>query len=130
MWQPPKINLLELLAPHPPRTNFHVITVDQEYTVRVAKTAGRFPWHYHPHGDEGWFIFEGRLRIDTEGGSVELGRGDFTVIPRGTRHSPEVLVPNTIVLIFNRRQLGMVLDQPDIDLGGFREEDLQPPEQK
>jgi hypothetical protein len=56
---------------------------------------------------------------------VELGRGDFTVIPRGTRHSPEVLVPNTIVLIFNKRKLGMVLDQPDVDLEGFREEDLQ-----
>jgi len=125
MWQPKKTNLLELLAPHPPRTNFHVIAVDQEYTVRVAKTVGRFPWHFHPHGDEGWFIFEGRLRIDTEAGSIELERGDFTVIPRGTRHSPEALVPNTVVLIFNKRQLGMVLDEPEADLGGFQESDVE-----
>ncbi len=125
MWQPKKTNLLELLAPHPPRTNFHVITVDQEYTVRVAKTIGRFPWHSHPHGDEGWFIFEGRLRIDTEAGSIELGRGDFTVIPRGTRHSPEALEPNTVVVIFNKRQLGMVLDEPEVDLGGFQESDVE-----
>lgn len=123
MAQPTKTNLMELLAPHPPRTNFHVIAVDQDYTVRVAKTVGRFPWHFHPHGDEGWFVFEGRLRIDTEDGSVELGRGDFTVIPRGMRHSPDVLVPNTIVMIFNKRHLGMVLDDPNADLGGFREEE-------
>jgi mannose-6-phosphate isomerase-like protein (cupin superfamily) len=125
MWQPKKTNLLELLAPHPPRTNFHVIAVDQEYTVRVAKTVGRFPWHFHPHGDEGWFIFEGRLRIDTEAGPIELERGDFTVIPQGTRHSPEALAPNTVVLIFNKRQLGMVLDDPEVNLGGFQESDVE-----
>jgi mannose-6-phosphate isomerase-like protein (cupin superfamily) len=124
MWKPTKVNLLELLAPHPPRTNFHVIEVDEVYTVRVAKTIGRFPWHSHPNGDEGWFIFEGRLRIDTKDGAVELGRGDFTVIPRGVQHSPEALVPNTVVIIFNRRDLGMTLDDPEVDLGGFLENDL------
>lgn len=119
-----KVNLLELLEGQPPRVNFHVIEVDQDYTVRVAKTAGRFPWHFHPHGDEGWFVYEGRLRIDTERGSIELGRGDFTTIPRGLRHSPEALLPNTIVIIFNRRELGMVLDDPEVDLEGFQEKDI------
>ncbi len=94
------------------------------YTVRVAKTIGRFPWHSHPNGDEGWFIFEGRLRIDTKDGAVELERGDFTMIPRGVQHSPEALVPNTVVIIFNRRDLGMALDDPKVDLGGFQETDL------
>jgi hypothetical protein len=40
------------------------------------------------------------------------------------RHSPEALVPGTVVIIFNRRDLGMTLDDPDIDLGGFLENDL------
>lgn len=124
MWKPTKVNLLELLDPHPPRTNIHVIEVDENYTVRVAKTIGRFPWHFHPNGDEGWFVFEGRLRIDTKDGSVELGPGDFTVIPKGIQHSPEALVPNTVVIIFNRRDLGMTLDDPKVDLGGFLENDL------
>jgi mannose-6-phosphate isomerase-like protein (cupin superfamily) len=124
MAQLTKTNIMALLAPHPPRTNFHVIQVDEEYTVRVAKTIGRFPWHYHPHGDEGWLVFEGRLRIDTQDGSIDLERGDFAVIPKGMRHSPEALVPNTIVAIFNKRHLGMVLDEPQQDLGGFREEDI------
>jgi mannose-6-phosphate isomerase-like protein (cupin superfamily) len=124
MCKPTKINLLELLAPHPPRTNFHVIEVDKDHTVRVAKTIGRFPWHSHPNGDEGWFIFEGRLGIHTTDGMLELNRGDFTVIPRGMRHSPEALVPNTVVIIFNRRDLGMILEDPSVDLGGFQESDL------
>jgi mannose-6-phosphate isomerase-like protein (cupin superfamily) len=122
-----KVNLLEVLANQPPRANFHVLKIDRKYTVRVARTAGRFPWHYHPHGDEGWFVFEGRLRIDMEDGSVELGRGDFVTIPRGVRHSPDVLVPGTIVVIFNLRELGMVLDDAGADLGGFRESDLTQP---
>lgn len=121
---PTKVNLLELLAPHPPRTNFHVIEVDRDYTVRVAKTIGRFPWHSHPGGDEGWFIFEGQLGIHTKDGTLVLNRGDFTVIRRGVRHSPEALVPNTVVIIFNRRELGMTLEDPAADLGGFAENDL------
>jgi hypothetical protein len=40
------------------------------------------------------------------------------------RHSHEALVPNTIVIIFNRRDLGMTLEDPNVDLGGFKENDL------
>jgi mannose-6-phosphate isomerase-like protein (cupin superfamily) len=124
METPKKINLLDLLAPHPPRTNFHVVRVDERYSVRVAKIQGRFPWHFHPSGDEGWLVFEGRVRIDTEIGAIELDRGDITVIPRGLRHSPEALIPETTVIIFNLRDLGMVLDNPNADTGGFQERDL------
>jgi hypothetical protein len=46
------------------------------------------------------------------------------MIPRGVKHSPEALVPDTIVIIFNRRDLGMTLEDPTIDLGGFQERDL------
>lgn len=126
-----KVNLFKLLENQPPRANFHVIGIDQDYTVRVARTEGRFPWHFHPHGDEGWFVYEGRLRIETEDGAVELEPGDFTTIPRGVRHSPGALVAGTTVIIFNRRELGMVLDDPRADLGGFQESDLtQPGSQK
>lgn len=124
MASPQKVNLIELLAPQPPRANFHVIRVDEDYSVRVAKIEDRFPWHFHPNGDEGWFVFEGAVRIDTENGSVELRRGDFTVISRGVRHSPEALTPGTTVIIFNQHDLGMVLDDPQTDLGGFQEHDL------
>jgi mannose-6-phosphate isomerase-like protein (cupin superfamily) len=124
MSSPKKFNLSNLLAGHPPRTNFHVLRVDRGYTVRVAKTIGRFPWHCHPNGDEGWLVFKGRLRIDTQAGPVELGRGDFTVIPRGLRHSPRALIPGTVVVVFHKRGLGMRLDDPNANLGGFKEYDL------
>src|SRR5712691_7970758 len=124
MLTPKKRNLIELLAPHPPRANFHVIGVDEHCTVHVARMVGRSPCHFHSHGDEGWFVFERKLRIETEAGAVELGRGDFTVVPRGMQHSPEALVPGTTVVIFSRRDLGWVLDDPKADIGTYREEDL------
>jgi hypothetical protein len=95
--------------------------------MRILHGASRknnrpLPWHFHPHGDEGWFVFEDGFASTPN--TLELGKGDFTMIPRGIRHSPEALVPNTIVIIFNRRNLGMILDDPTIDLGGFQETDL------
>ncbi|MGD0921099.1 MAG: hypothetical protein ABSA70_04955 [Terriglobia bacterium] len=54
----------------------------------------------------------------------ELQWGDFTTVPRGTRHSPEALAPEIIEVIFNLRQFGMVLDDPAANLGDFQENDL------
>jgi mannose-6-phosphate isomerase-like protein (cupin superfamily) len=115
-----RTNIDELLAPLEPRKNMNIISLDDDnYSVRVAKIKGRFPWHSHPHGDEGWLVWKGRMRLESADRSVELGPGDFTVIPRGTVHSPIVLEEGTVVIIFNRTQLGMDLVDESVDLGGF-----------
>jgi mannose-6-phosphate isomerase-like protein (cupin superfamily) len=101
-----------LLAPHPPRTNIYVATIDGGFGVRVATLAGTFPAHHHPDGDEGWFVYRGRVRIDSELGSAELGPGQGTVVPAGSRHSPTALEPGTIVLVFNQRDLHTVAEDP------------------
>ncbi|WP_010281001.1 cupin domain-containing protein [Bacillus timonensis] len=114
------VNLEELLAHQQPRKNFNIIKLDEEkYAVRVAKIHDRFPWHSHPHGDEGWLVWEGHMTIDTEEGSVELKKGDFTVIPKGIKHSPIAHIDNTIVVIFNLTKLGMDLVDENVDLGEF-----------
>ncbi|SDJ14680.1 cupin domain-containing protein [Natribacillus halophilus] len=114
------INLEDLLRNKKPRENFNIIKLDEgKYAVRVAKIHGRFPWHSHPHGDEGWLVWDGHMSITTEGGDIELKKGDFTVIPNGLLHSPIAHIDNTIVVIFNLTQLGMNLMNKDVDLGGF-----------
>jgi mannose-6-phosphate isomerase-like protein (cupin superfamily) len=100
----------ELLAPHPPRTNLYVANLDGRYGIRTAKITGTFPMHHHPNGDEGWFVYRGRMRIDSEIGMTELGPGEGTVVPGGTRHSPTALEPGTIVLVFNERGLETIPD--------------------
>ena len=64
-----------------------VAEVDDAY-VKVAKVHGSLAWHSHDHEDELFFVLKGRLRIEMEGESVELGEGEMFVVPRGVRHNP------------------------------------------
>jgi len=120
-----KFNIEELLGPHPPRTNFNVFFVDDQYALRIARVQDTFPAHRHLAGDEGWFVHRGRLRIDTEVGSVELSAGEGARIPRGMRHSPSSLEDGTLVIVINIRGLTIEFEAGhDATSEGFREIDL------
>ncbi|MEP7060914.1 MAG: cupin domain-containing protein [Betaproteobacteria bacterium] len=64
-----------------------VAEVDDAY-VKVAKLQGTFGWHTHEQEDELFLVLKGRLRINMEDSSVELGEGELFVVPKGTRHNP------------------------------------------
>jgi mannose-6-phosphate isomerase-like protein (cupin superfamily) len=64
-----------------------VAELDDSY-VKVAKVKGTLAWHAHEHEDELFVVLSGRLRIEMEGSTVELGEGDAFVVPKGTRHNP------------------------------------------
>jgi mannose-6-phosphate isomerase-like protein (cupin superfamily) len=64
-----------------------IAELDDSY-VKVAKVKGSFVWHAHDREDELFFILKGRLRIELEGGAVELAEGDTYVVPKGVRHNP------------------------------------------
>lgn len=61
--------------------------VNDQY-VKIAKLKGEFVWHAHEAEDELFLVIRGRLRIQLEDGDVELGPGQFVVVPRGVRHNP------------------------------------------
>ena len=125
MGQLPSFDIERLLAPHAPRTNLYVANLDGRYGVRIAKIVGTFPAHRHPNGDEGWFVYRGRVRIDSEIGTAELGSGEGTVVPAGTRHSPTALEPGTIVLVFNDRELQTIPDdEAALAAAGYTEQDV------
>lgn len=122
---PSVTNIEELLAGHPPRTNFNVIKLDNAYNVRVARVTGRFPWHRHLNGDEGWLIWRGRLQIDMEDGeSIVLGPGECATIPKGVRHSPVCLDDDTTVVVFNVQDFQHEFVDKEPDLGDFVEHDV------
>jgi mannose-6-phosphate isomerase-like protein (cupin superfamily) len=75
--------------------------VDDNY-VKVAKLLGEFGWHAHDHEDEMFLVLEGRLKIELAGGAVEIGAGEFYVVPKGVRHNP-VAEEEVHVMLFERK---------------------------
>ena len=73
--------------------------VNDQY-VKVAKLLGELVWHAHEEEDELFLVVSGRLRIQLEGSAdVELGPGQFYVVPKGVRHNPVADEEVQIVLI-------------------------------
>lgn len=47
---------------------------------------GEYHWHKHDEDDELFFVLEGKLLVDLEGRTVELGRWEGITVPKGVMH--------------------------------------------
>jgi mannose-6-phosphate isomerase-like protein (cupin superfamily) len=66
--------------------------------ARLGVFEGEFHWHKHDREDELFYVLEGRLLVDLEGRTVELGPRQGLMVPRGVTHrtrAPE----RTVVLM-------------------------------
>jgi mannose-6-phosphate isomerase-like protein (cupin superfamily) len=54
--------------------------------VRLGVIHGEYHWHKHDAEDEFFFVVEGKLLIDRESGTIELGPRQGYVVPRGVVH--------------------------------------------
>jgi mannose-6-phosphate isomerase-like protein (cupin superfamily) len=77
----------------------HIAGDINDSQVKIAKFGEVFDWHAHAEEDEGFLVLKGRIAIDFRDGSVELGEGDFLVVPHGVEHRPRSLTPEPIVLM-------------------------------
>lgn len=60
------------------------LTRINDSVVRLGVVHGVFPWHTHPDEDEFFYVAEGVLLMDLEGGrTVQLGKGQGISVPRG-----------------------------------------------
>ncbi|GAA0710364.1 cupin domain-containing protein [Dokdonella soli] len=78
-----------------------VAELDDSY-VKVAKVHGTLAWHSHDDEDELFFILAGRLRIEMESDTVELGEGEMFVVPKGVRHNP-VAEQECLLMLIERK---------------------------
>jgi mannose-6-phosphate isomerase-like protein (cupin superfamily) len=91
-------------------------TVD-DYAVKLAKLKGEFVWHHHEDEDELFLVVKGHLTIRLRDGRVDLGQGEFVVIPRGVEHLP-VAEEECHVLLFERqglRNTGNVVNERTVE---------------
>ena len=91
--------------------------------VKLVKLRGEFVWHHHEHEDELFLVIRGRLRIEIRGQeAVELGPGEFVVMPRGVEHRP-VAAEEVELMLFEpagTRNTGNVVDPALTAPGGVR----------
>src|SRR5919107_6070657 len=56
--------------------------------VKLVKFQGDFVWHKHDEEDEMFLVVKGSITIRLRDGDVQLGEGEFLIIPRGVEHKP------------------------------------------
>jgi mannose-6-phosphate isomerase-like protein (cupin superfamily) len=70
-----------------------------ESVVRLGVIQGEYHWHSHERDDEFFLVVEGRLLIDLEGRTVELGPRQGFVVPRGVRHRTRAPEKTVILMV-------------------------------
>ena len=78
----------------------HIVGDVNDSQVKVAKFGEVFDWHSHAHEDEAFLVLRGQIAIDFRDGTVELGEGEFIVVPRTVEHRPRSLTDQPVVLMF------------------------------
>jgi|SRR5689334_9171881 mannose-6-phosphate isomerase-like protein (cupin superfamily) len=54
--------------------------------VKLVKFQGPFIWHHHDHEDELFLGIAGRFRVEFRDHIVDVGPGEFLIVPRGVEH--------------------------------------------
>ena len=79
--------------------------------VRIGIVQGEFHWHQHGEDDEFFYVVDGRLFIDIESRTIELGPKQGVTIPKGVRHRPRA-PEKTVMLMVETKSI-----QPTGDKG-------------
>jgi len=69
--------------------------------VRLGVVQGEYHWHKHDNDDEFFYVVEGRLLIDLEGRTIELGPRQATVVPKGVLHRTRAPQRTVILMVEN-----------------------------
>src|SRR5205814_8075420 len=69
--------------------------------VRLGVVKGEYHWHKHDDEDEFFYVVEGKLLIDLEGRTMELGPRQGTVVPKGVLHRTRAPKRTVILMVEN-----------------------------
>lgn len=107
-----KVNLDEKFAAFREHWRPKVVGELNGQEVKLVKFQGEFVWHRHEAEDELFLVWRGRFRVEFRDRNVELGPGEFLVVPRGVEHRT-VAEEEAEVIIFEpaaTRNTGDVVD--------------------
>ncbi len=75
------------------------LTRVNDSVVRLGIVQGEFHWHKHDRDDEFFYVLEGRLYLDLEGRTIELGQGQGVTVPRGVLHRTRALQKTVMLMV-------------------------------
>jgi mannose-6-phosphate isomerase-like protein (cupin superfamily) len=107
-----KINLAEKFAAFSEHWRPKVVGELNGQEVKIVKFQGLFVWHKHDNEDELFLVWRGRFRVEFRDRAIELGPGEFLIVPRGVEHRT-VAEEEAEVVVFEpaaTRNTGDVID--------------------
>lgn len=93
------VNLAQAFAAFTDAWSPKVVGDVNDMQVKVVKLRGEFVWHHHEAEDELFLVTQGRLRMQLRDGDLEIGAGEFIIVPRGVEHCPKALTEEVHVLL-------------------------------
>ena len=69
--------------------------------VRLGVVQGEYHWHKHDGDDEFFYVVEGKLLIDLEGRTMELGPRQGIVVPKGVLHRTRAPQRTVMLMVEN-----------------------------
>ena len=85
---PRKVNLKEQFTRFQEAWSPKVAGELNDFQVKLVKLRGEFLWHHHETEDELFLVVAGRLTMRLRTGDLELGPGEFVIVPHGVEHCP------------------------------------------
>jgi mannose-6-phosphate isomerase-like protein (cupin superfamily) len=77
------------------------LTKVNDSVVRVGIVQGEYHWHKHNNDDEFFFVLEGRLFVDLEDRTIELGPGQGVTISKRAVHRTRALQKTVMLMVEN-----------------------------
>jgi mannose-6-phosphate isomerase-like protein (cupin superfamily) len=67
--------------------------------VRLGVIQGEYHWHKHDEEDEFFYVVSGKLLVDLEGRTMELGARQGIVVPHGVVHRTRAPEPTVMLMV-------------------------------
>ena len=75
------------------------LTRINDSVARIGIVQGEYHWHKHDHDDEFFFVLEGKLFIDLEDKTIELGPMQGMTVTKGVMHRTRALQKTVMLMI-------------------------------